>query len=152
MPPRAERSRRRLVGGALVGGLALLAAIPAYLAVAPGWRSLALRGAAALLVAIGCTRALRWARGAREPEPVSLLDAPPARAVPAAVDERVLGLWDDVRFGARSRRYFDMILWPRLAALAGDPLPRPAPRRGLGRRGPSLAALERVIAEIERRP
>ena len=73
-------------------------------------------------------------------------------ALPPDLDERFLGLWDDVRYGARSRRYFDRVLWPRLLALAGRPLVRPRHRRGLGRRGPSLAALERVIADIEGRP
>jgi hypothetical protein len=31
-------------------------------------------------------------------------------------------------------------------------LPRPANRRGLRRRGPSLRAIEELVAEIERRP
>ncbi len=152
MPPRARRSRRRLAGLALAGVLVLLAAIPAYLAVAPAWRSVALRGACALAVAVGCARAARWARSVRAPGPVSALDAPAAPVPVAALDERFLALWDDVRFGTRSRRYFDRVLWPRLAALAGHPLARPAARRGIGRRGPSLTSLEGVLAEIERRP
>ena len=56
-------------------------------------------------------------------------------------------------YGARSRRYFDVILWPRLGALAGsETLTRPADRRGVRRRGPSLRAIEALVAEIERRP
>jgi hypothetical protein len=38
-------------------------------------------------------------------------------------------------------------MWPRLTALTSRPLARPATRLG---RGPSLAALRDVIAEIER--
>jgi hypothetical protein len=149
---RADRSRRRLAASALLGALVVLAAIPAYLAVTPAWRGVALRGACALLVAAGCARAARWVRRARVAGPISPLDAPSIPAPPVALDERFLALWDDVRFGTRSRRYFDRILWPRLMALAGRPLPRPADRLGIGRRGPSLASLDAVIAEIERRP
>jgi hypothetical protein len=60
-----------------------------------------------------------------------------------------LDLASDVRTAMRSRRYFDMVLWPRLEALAGRPLLRPRLRAG---RGPSLAGLRDVITEIERRP
>jgi hypothetical protein len=38
-----------------------------------------------------------------------------------------------------------------LLALAGTDLPRPAERPRILRRGPPLATLERLIAEIERR-
>jgi hypothetical protein len=152
MPPRTDRPRRRLAAFALLGALVVLAAIPAYLAVAPAWRGVALRGACALLVATGCARAARWVRGARVSGPLSPLDAPPIPVPPVALDERFLALWDDVRFSTRSRRYFDRILWPRLVTLAGRPFPRPADRRGIGRRGPSLASLDAAIAEIERRP
>jgi hypothetical protein len=152
MPTRPEVSRRRRAALGLAGALVVLAAIPAYLAVAPSWRGAALRAACALLVGVGCARAARWARGARSSASVSPLDAPPAPPAPVALDERFLGLCDDVRFGSRSRRYFDRILWPRLSRVAGGPLARPADRRGIGGRGPSMAALEGVIAEIERRP
>lgn len=62
---------------------------------------------------------------------------------------------DEIRFGVRSQRYFDHVLWPRLCALAREgtepaaPLDRPA-GRGFGR-GPSLAALGALIASLERR-
>jgi hypothetical protein len=58
-----------------------------------------------------------------------------------------------VIYGTRSRRYFEVILWPRLVELArSEMLPRPEDRRGLRRRGPSLRAIEELVAEIERRP
>jgi hypothetical protein len=84
--------------------------------------------------------------------PPSALDAPlPAPPRPAQ-DERFLRLRDDLVWSRRSRRYFDAILWPRLLALGGAGLAPPAPRRWIRRRGPSLRALERLIAETEQRP
>jgi hypothetical protein len=62
---------------------------------------------------------------------------------------------DEIRFGVRSQRYFDHVLWPRLCALAREgsepatPLERP-PGRALGR-GPSLETLRALIAAVERR-
>ena len=62
---------------------------------------------------------------------------------------------DEIRFGVRSRRYFDHVLWPRLCALGREgaepaaPLPRP-PGRRFGR-GPSLEALRSLITSLERR-
>jgi hypothetical protein len=55
-------------------------------------------------------------------------------------------LIDDVRATRRSRGHFERIMWPRLIALAGRPLAPPRARLG---RGPSLAELRRVIADIE---
>jgi hypothetical protein len=65
---------------------------------------------------------------------------------------RFARLRDDVIWSSRSHRYFDVVLWPRLVELGGLELSRPPSRRGLLRRGPSLRALEAVIAQIERRP
>jgi hypothetical protein len=62
----------------------------------------------------------------------------------------------DVRSGTRHQRYFDAVLWPRLVALAeartGEPAPwlSKPPGRSFAR-GPSLLALERLIATIEAR-
>jgi hypothetical protein len=151
MPARAELSRRRLVGRAIVAALVVLAALPAYLALSPPWQPVAVRLACAAIVAAGCARVLRLARGAMEPASVSPLDAPPAPAAVPELDARFLGLRNDVIYGTRSRRYFDAILWPRLSGLAGTDLPRPAERRGYRRRGPSMGALARLVTEIERR-
>jgi hypothetical protein len=68
------------------------------------------------------------------------------------LDEHFLRLRNDLAFSSGSRRYFDTFLWPRLRMIGGADLPAPAERRGMRRRGPSLSALERLIAEIERRP
>jgi hypothetical protein len=141
------------VGGAVIVALVALGAMPAYLALGPTWRPVAVRLVCAAAVIAGCMRALRWARGAAAPPVVSPLDghAPPAAG--PALDARFLALRDDVIYATRSRRYFDVILWPRLQALANPAmLPRPASRRGLRRRGPSPRALAELVAEIERRP
>lgn len=153
MPERARRSRGRLAGGAVVVAVMALGAMPAYLALPPSWRPVAVRLLCAAAVIAGCVRALRWARGAAAPPVVSPLDAPAPPAAVPELDARFLALREDVIYGTRSRRYFDVILWPRLYALAGtEMLPRPADRRGLRRRGPSLRAIEGLVAEIERRP
>lgn len=150
MPARAERSRRRLAGRAIVAALVGLAAMPAYLALSPPWQPVAVRLSCAAIVAAGCVRVLRRARGALEFEPISPLDAPPPPAAVPELDARFLALRDDVTYGTRSRRYFDAILWPRLSGLASTDLPRPAERPGLRRRGPSMSALARLVTEIER--
>jgi len=124
--------------------------MPAYLALSPPWQPVAVRLSCAAIVAAGCVRALRRARGAMEAEPRSPLDAPPPPAAVPELDARFLALRDDVIHGTRSRRYFDRILWPRLSGLAGTDLPRPAERRGLRRRGPSMSVLARLVTEIER--
>jgi hypothetical protein len=126
-----------------------LAAIPAYLVVAPAWRPLAVRLACAVIVIFGCTRVVGSVRRSIEDDPPSALDAPlPPRRRPV-LDERFVRVRDDLVFSRRSRHYFDTFLWPRLRKLgAAEPAP-PAERR---RRGPSLRTLERLIADIERRP
>jgi len=72
-------------------------------------------------------------------------------------DPRLARFRDEIRFSVRSQSYFEHLLWPRLVALARargasapEALAKPPGRRfGLG---PSLAALTRVIASLERRP
>jgi len=149
MPPPDERAALRLVARAFVAVLVLLVAIPSYLTLAPGWRPLAGRLACALLVAFGCIRIVRSVRGAMAGQ-ASALDAPSPRAQPPDLDERFLRLRDELRFSVRSRQYFETILWPQLCRLGPADLPRPAERRrGPGRDGPALSALERIVAAIE---
>ena len=152
MAARSSRATARLIARA--AGLCLLAAaaLPAYLTIAPAWRPLAARLGCAALVALGCLRARAWARDALGVAPAGGVDAPPAPAPDVTLDPRFLRLRDDLAAGARRRRYFDVVLWPRLRALGADDLARPADRRGPGRSGPSLGAIEAVIARIEERP
>jgi hypothetical protein len=146
-----RRSGRGLVGRAILAALVALVALPVYLTMSPAWRPAAVRVSCAVIVAIGCAHARRWAREALAVDTVSALEAPPPPPPEAQLDARFLRLRDDLVAGTRSRRYFDVILWPRLHALAGSDLPRPAGRRVLARRGPSLQALEALVALIERR-
>lgn len=151
MPARAKYLRRHLIGGAIVAVLVALAAMPTYLALAPAWRTVAVRLVCAVAVAAGCVRAVRWARGVVQAEDVSALDVPPPRGAGPELDSRFLALRDDVIESARSRRYFDVIFWPRLSELAGTELLQPVERRGIRRRGPSMSEISSLVAEIEGR-
>jgi hypothetical protein len=151
MPSRPERSRYRFAAPGLLAVLLVLAAIPAYLTLEPSWRSLAVRLACAVIVAVGCVRVIRGVRRSIEGSS-SALDAPPRVSSAWELDERFLRLRDELVFSTRSRRYFDTILWPRMLRLAGANLSPPAERPGTRRRGPSLSTLEHLVAEIEKRP
>lgn len=151
MPSRAEHAPRRLLAQGLLAVLLVLAAIVAYLTVAPAWRPMAIRLACTLIVIAGCIRARRGVQRALEGDAPSMLDASPAAPPAPELDARFLRLRDDLVFSTRNRRYFDAVLWPRLLDLAGGNLLRPPDRRGPGRRGPSLGALARVVGEIEER-
>jgi hypothetical protein len=151
MPSRAERSRRLLAHG-IVAVLLALVAIVAYLTMAPGWRPFGVRVACTALVIVGCLRALRAVRRAIEAEPPSELDVPRPAAPASERDEIYRRLRDDLVFSHRSQQYFEAILWPRLLELTGGDLPRPREGRRTRRRGPSLQALEALIAEAEKRP
>jgi hypothetical protein len=65
-------------------------------------------------------------------------------------------LHDEIRYGARSQRYFDAVLWPHLVRLAEGAGGAPAPWlvKPPGRsfsRGPSIEELTRLVAAIEAR-
>jgi hypothetical protein len=152
MPAPDERTALRLVARGFVTMVLVLVGIPSYLTLAPGWRPLAARLACSLVVAFFCVRIVRSVRGSMEGAAPSALDASPPRAQPPELDERFLRLRDELRFSARSRRYFETILWPQLRRLGGDDLPTPPERHGpLRRDGPSLGALERVVSTVEAR-
>ena len=152
MPSPPERSLRRLATHGLFTALLVLAAIPAYLAMEPSWRAMAVRLWCVLVVVAACLRLRRGVAGSMEEGPSSALDARrPAFAAPEA-DARFLRLREDLVLSTRSRRYFEAILWPRLLELAGGDLGRPAESSRTLRRGPPLAALSRLVSEIEQRP
>ena len=151
MPPPDERTALRLVARSFVAVLVVLVAIPSYLTLAPSWRPLAARLACAALVAFGCIRMVRSVRGSTEGAAAWALDAASPRAEPPELDERFVRLRDELRFSARSRQYFDTILWPQLRRLGGHDLPAPTERHGVRRDGPPLNDLERIVATIEAR-
>ena len=136
MPSRAERSPLGVAARGLLAVLLVLAAIPAYLGLPLLWRPVAVRLACALIVVAGCVRVVRRVRRSIDGYSPSALDAPPPPAPAPELDDRFLRMRDDLVFSARSRRYFDAILWPRLCRLAGAGLVPPAARRGIPRRGP----------------
>jgi hypothetical protein len=154
MPGPARRLGRRLAGRAVIAMLLALVALPLYLTISPTWRPAAVRLACATVLVVGCARARGWARGSVATDPGSPFEAPPPPAPAAQFDSAFLRVRDDLVASTRSRRYFDVVLWPRLTALAGPgpALPCPPRRPLLSRRGPSLGVLEDLIARVERRP
>ena len=124
----------------------LLLSVPVYIYVEPPWRALIARLAAAAVLGVVLLELRRVLVRRVWPGGSALDDArrryPPEPGVP----EPFLARMDDVRAAARSRRYFEEVFWPRLAALTPDPLPRPGARTF--RRGPSLGSLRKVITAI----
>jgi hypothetical protein len=152
-----EPSRAAGLVATLVVVAALGAAVSlAELFVAQGYRPTAIRliGALVLLIAVSRVRAIVQACVERRPAwgADETGEGGPNRG---AADAHAARFDDEIRFSVRSQSYFEHLLWPRLVALArtrgGSPeaLEKP-PGRTLGR-GPSLAALARVIASLEAR-
>lgn len=144
-----ERLTLRAAGRyAVVGALVTFVTVPVYLYVEPPWRGLVVRLAVAFVLGV----ALLELRGALAERLASAGGVPRdegwthGRTWPD-VPQPFLDAVTDVRAGARSRRHFEEVLWPRLEALATRPLP-PPPCRSLGR-GPSVASLRAVIAALE---
>lgn len=152
-----ERSRAAGLVAILVVVVALGAAVSlTELFVAQGYRSTAIRliGALVLLVAVSRVRAIVQASVERRPA-WGVDETGDGRSVGPATDARAARFHDEIRFSSRSQAYFEHLLWPRLVALAHsrggspDTLEKP-PGRSFGR-GPSVAALARVIASLEAR-
>jgi len=135
---------------AVLAVFVLLVTVPVYVWVEPWWRPLVARAAAALVLGVTLLQLRRALAVWLGDGDASALDAARRRrGDEPGVPDQLLRLTGDVRAALRSRHHFDDVLWPRLAALAGRPLVRPPGRRG---RGPSLAGLRAVIADIERQP
>ena len=144
---------RRLAGRAVLLVLLALAAMPLYLTISPTWRPTAARLACGIALVAGCVRARRRARDAAAAHVPSPFEAWPLPAPAVQLDPAFLRLRDDLVASVRSRRYFDVVLWPKLTALAGSEaaLPCPPRRRVLSRRGPALRVLEGLISRLEAR-
>jgi hypothetical protein len=152
-----ERSRAAGLVATLVVVAALGAAVSlTELFVAQGYRPTAIRliGALVLLVAVSRVRAIVQACVERRPA-WGIDETGEGGPVGPATDARAARFHDEIRFSARSQSYFEHLLWPRLVALARsrggspDTLEKPS-GRAFGR-GPSVAALARVIASLEAR-
>lgn len=147
MPSSTERYRIAAWGFAVL--LIVAGAIPAYLTVPAEWRALSLRAAGAAVVALGCRRVIASIRAAHAGMSPSALDTPATAPRDVQLDERFTRVRDDLRFSVRSRRYFETFLVARFQRLGGEDLAMPPSR---GRRGPTLPALVRTIADLEQRP
>jgi hypothetical protein len=136
---------------AVFGGVVLLAAVPVYVYVEPGWRTLVARLAAALVLGTAVLQLRRALVDHLARRGASALDEArshraPRPGVPHHFEELVAA----VRAALRSRRQFEEVFWPRLTALASQPLDRPPARRG--GRGPSAAGLRAAIDAAEKQP
>jgi hypothetical protein len=117
-------------------------------------RTLAARVATAIVLGLAALRIRTLVRLALDDQAYSGFDAATGTVASAAPDRtRFQQLHDEVCFGAKSQRYFDLVFWPRLLVLAREPaaqsLPKP-PGRSFGR-GPSVETLTRLVAAIEAR-
>lgn len=140
-----------VVGYVLLAGLVLLATVPAYVFVAPASRALVVRLAAALVVGVALLHLRALLARRIENQGASAFDSalrpPPAEPGRAG---RLVELDEQLRASLGSARYFELVMWPRLSALASRPPARPAGR--WWRRGPSLDGLRRAVAVIEEGP
>ena len=136
MPGPVSRLGRRLAGRAVVVAVLALVAMPLYLTISSAWRPTMTRLACATALGVGCARARRRAREAMAAHTASPFEARPLPAPTVQLDPAFLRLRDDLLASVRSRRYFDVVLWPKLTALADRPstLPYPSRRRVLSRR------------------
>jgi hypothetical protein len=140
-----------VVVAALGGAVALTEAF-----VAPAHRVTAIRLLAGFVLLVAVSRVRAIVRAAVERRPSwGAAEAAEARALRPFTDARLARFRDEIRFSARSQSYFEHLLWPRLVALArvrggsSETLVKP-PARRFGR-GPSVAALSRVVASLEAR-
>jgi hypothetical protein len=132
---------------AVLGGIVLLLAVPVYVYLEAPWRAVVPRLAAAgvlgiVLLELRAALAQRFARHEASALDAARVPAPGEDATSLRLRETAAGL----RAARRSRRHFELVLWPRLQALSMGPLTPPPSRRG---RGPSLAGLRAVIATLE---
>jgi hypothetical protein len=135
--------------GALVAGIASI-----QLLVDHSYRSAAIRLVAAAVLLVAVSRIRAFVRAAVE-SPAAWEERAGETSWAPPTHGQFEHFHDEIRFSARSQRYFDHVLWPRLNALASEStkpsarLDRPAGRR-FGR-GPSLAALRALLAKVEGR-
>jgi hypothetical protein len=155
--PPDRRWPRVCVGYLLFVTLLAVALTPVYFLVEVAHRPTVVRLGGALVVGIAMIHLRRVVRERIEDQPSSEF----AQALHQAIcvpryAPLFLKLRDEVRFSGTSQQYFEHVLWARIMALCARQSGRPpviAPVRPAGRRlfrrGPSLAALRDLIAELE---
>ena len=148
----AERTALQTTGryAALVA-LVTFVAVPIHVYVEPPWRSPVVRTAVALVLGVALLDLRRALARRLASGPGGGGDGWRRRTwLAPGVPQAFLDAVGDLQAGTRTRRHFERVLWPRLAALSPRPL-EPPPCRSLGR-GPSLSSLRAVIAALEREP
>ena len=151
----AEPRRAATIAGAVALAVALVVGIATiqYL-VDQSYRVAAIRLVAAAVLLLVVTRIRAFVRSAVE-WPSAWEDRAGNAAWTPPTHGQFEHFHDEIRFSARSQRYFEHVLWPRLNAHASNTttppagLDKPAGRR-FGR-GPSLAALGALLDALERR-
>ena len=149
-----EPSRVAAVAGVVVVVVALVTAVSLieYLVASP-YRAAATRLVGAVVLVLAVLR-VRTVIGAFIERPSRWGGGEPA-LLPHVSDTRFERYHEEIKFSARSQSYFDHMLWPKLIELSHaegastGTLEKP-PGRSFGR-GPSLAALGRLIASLEPR-
>jgi hypothetical protein len=154
--PHQPRRVAAVIGALALGGAVVVAVTLIELLVDPAYRSGTIRLVAALALLVAVAR-VRASVAASIPDATWDARRPSALgwAPPSFNHTAFEHFHDEIRFSARSQRYFDHVLWPRLQTLAragaapATLLEKP-PGRSFGR-GPSLAALRALVAALERR-
>ena len=155
MPRRSRRGWLGLICRylALLAVLALLTT-PIYTTADADYRRTIIRLAVAAFVSVILIHLYRHLRRQLDEAPSSEFDQARLRPPPdPMVPRRILRLQESVQYSVRNQRYFRQILWPRLVQLAEergmrDRLQEPRGRPWL-RRGPSLAAISKIVRRIE---
>ena len=150
-----EPSRVAAVAGVVVVVAALVTAVSLIeFLVASPYRAAATRLVGAVVLVLAVLR-VRTVIGAFIERPSRWGGGEPA-LLPHVSDTRFERYHEEIKFSARSQSYFDHILWPKLVELSrAEGVPTRTPEKPPGRsfgRGPSLAALGRLIASLEPRP
>jgi hypothetical protein len=150
-----EPGRAATIAGTLTLVAALVAGISSIqLLVDHSYRSAAIRLVAAAVLLLAVSRIRAFVRAAVE-WPSAWEERAGETGWAPPTHGQFEHFHDEITFSARSQRYFDHVLWPRLEALASAPteppvrLARPVSRR-FGR-GPSLAAVRALLDSLEGR-
>ena len=151
----AEPRRAATIAGAVALAVALVVGIASIqFLVDQSYRVAAIRLVAAAVLLLAVTRIRAFVRSTVE-RPSAWEDRAGETAWAPPTHGQFEHFHDEIRFSARSQRYFEHVLWPRLNALASETtnpsagLDKPA-GRPFGR-GPSLAALGALLDALERR-
>ena len=137
------------LAGAMVAGIAAI-----QLLVDQSYRGAAIRLVAAVVLLLAISRIRAFVRSAVE-WPSAWEDRAGETVWAPSTHGPFEHFHDEIRFSARSQRYFEHVLWPRLNALASEATnPPSALDKPAGRpfgRGPSLAALGALLDALEKR-